>query len=129
MKRLIACLLLAFAPLCAEARVLTVSWTNPTTNTDGTPLPPTGPHWHPENIREVQVQIGTCNGSAFGSVVGYVVAYWGANTVRTYDISPGVWCIRAIVRNVAGYSSASSNVVRVLIDSGTSNPVIGLSAQ
>lgn len=96
--------------MCASAA--TITWTNPTTRTDGSAL--TG-------AVSTRVEWGTCNGAAFGSAVGEKTA---TGTSTTVTLPAGSYCFRAFTRDSAGLESAASNVIAKLIPAAPPNPPV-----
>lgn len=89
----------------AQAAKITVSWTNPSTNTDNTPL---------TDLSYVIVEWGTCNGTAFDVMKGsaLIVTTEVGKTMKTFIYPTGLTkvCVRAQVFNMKGIASAYSNV-------------------
>lgn len=100
----LACLVVA-AP--AFAAKVPVTWTNPSTNTDGSAL---------TDLASVTVQWGSCSGSAFGTLQNSVTVPTAAPgaAMKTYiypvDLSPV--CVEAYATNTSGAHSAPSNVAQ-----------------
>lgn len=102
------CLLVAGV---VQAAVRTVSWVNPTTNTDGSALPAT-------QITSTTVVWGTSSAAMTNSKV-----VTGAATSTTIDLAPGTWFVGA--RTTAnGNTSLVSNIVQVVIPQPTPNPPV-----
>lgn len=99
-----ALLLLALAGTAHAAKVK-VSWTNPSTNTDGSAL---------TNLSYIEIEWGTCNGTAFGikqaSMLVVTSAAGAAMTGFVYPTGLTQVCIRAFAVNAPGAKSAYSNV-------------------
>lgn len=99
-----ALLLFALAGTAHAAKVK-VSWTNPYTNTDGSAL---------TNLSSVEVEWGTCNGTAFGvkqaSILIATTAAGAPMTAFVYPTGMTKVCIRAFVMNTTGGRSVYSNV-------------------
>jgi len=96
----------------AFAGEATITWTNPTTRTDGSAL--TG-------AISTRVEWGTCNGSSFGSAVGEKIA---TGTSTTVTLPAGSYCFRAFTRDSANVESAASNVIAKLIPAAPPNPPV-----
>lgn len=101
-----------FATTCAIAATATVSWAMPTQNTDGSAIPVGGIG----SIDFTKVQIGTCNGSGFDSVLGEVIVPAPNTSTTISEIEPGTYCFRAFVTNTYGSESAASNVASKVFD-------------
>lgn len=104
MRRLIAFLLLAFCAQAHAAKVL-VRWTNPSTNTDGSPL---------TDLASVTVQWGSCDGTAFGTLQNSATLQTttpGATaSTWAFPVNLSPVCIRAYATSSAGTVSGFSNV-------------------
>jgi hypothetical protein len=115
MKRLL--LLLLIAPV-AQAGVV-VSWDNPTTNTDGTPIPATGT----AALASTRVEWGTCSAPlVFGSKIAEVSVLQPATSVDIGTLSSGTYCVRVYARNNGGGESAPSVVQSKTISISVPNP-------
>lgn len=90
----------------ADAADLSVAWSLPTQNTDGSAIPTTGDG----ALTATRVEWGSCSGSAFGTKAGEVTVALPATSARLTGIEPGTWCVRAFARNGYGAESAASNV-------------------
>lgn len=120
------CLLASVAALalCAsmsEAATVPVSWTPPTTNTDGSAIAASGPG----SLTSYRVEYGTCVGGAFGTKAGEVTRAAPA-TGTTLNLQPGTTCVRVFVSNTFAKESAASNVSAKVIDSPTPSPPTNL---
>jgi hypothetical protein len=117
--------LLAVALVCgigiARADTVTVNWTPPTANTNGSAIAATGPG----SLTNYRVEYGTCVGSAFGVKAGEVTRAAPA-TGTTLNLQPGTTCVRAFVSNTFGKESAASNVTSKVIDQPVPNPPTNL---
>lgn len=112
MRSLIAGLVLAWLSIaCAQADTKTVTWTNPTTNTNGSAL-------SASSITRTTVYWGS---SASAMTSSKIVA--GAATSTTVDLAPGTWYVGAKT-TANGNDSALSNVVQVVIPQPTPNPPV-----
>jgi hypothetical protein len=109
------CLLVAgLIASVAQAATVTVTWTNPTANTDGSALPAT-------QITRTTVVWGASASALTGSKV-----VTGSASSTTIDLAPGTWFVAA--RTTAnGNDSALSTVVQHIIVQPTPNPPTGLS--
>ena len=104
----------------ANAGTLTATWDNPTTNTDGTPIPDTGP----ESLQTWRIEYGTCSapgvfGVKAGELIRTRVVGGPPLTTVTNNLAPGNTCIRVFVANAAGNESTPSNVASKVIDAAT----------
>lgn len=117
MKMLMVAFLFLFLGV-AQATDVTVTWTNPTTNTDGSSIPATGPG----SLTGTRVEHGTCVGAAFGTANGEVTAAAGATSVVITGLAPATHCVRAFARNTYGTESAASNVFVKAISPPVPNP-------
>lgn len=99
-------LYIALLSLCgvAQAAKVQVSWKNPSTNTDGTPL---------TDLSYVIIEWGSCIGTTFGTMQSsrlIATTESGADmTSYVYPTGLSRVCIRALAVNMAGVSSAYSN--------------------
>lgn len=113
------CILLA--ALCiagiAQAATVTVTWVNPTTNTDDSAIPASGPG----ALTNARIEYGTCNGAAFGVKAGEVTRPQPA-TSTTLNLQPGTTCVRVFVSNTYGSESSSSNVGTKVVDAPIPRP-------
>jgi len=89
---------------------IAIIWTNPTMNTDGTPIQTTGP----SSITGTVIQIGTDNGGAFGTLVT-TLNVTGAASNFTTALNPGTYSVRAATKNAAGSQSGWSAVVTKVV--------------
>ncbi len=95
----------------AYAGTASITWTNPSTNVDGSPI---------GTITGTRIEYGTCNGgSTFGTKAGERLVT--AGTSATLSLSPGTWCVRAYTQTAAG-ESAPSNAVQAVIAAPLPNP-------
>lgn len=89
-------------------RTARISWTNPTTNTDGTPL---------TNLAGIRIHYGR-SADVLSSTVDVTPA--GRTTYTIEDLALGEWFFAARAYNSAGAESALSNTVSKTITEGTS---------
>jgi hypothetical protein len=115
MKRLLAFLAAGLLASVAYAAVLTATWTNATKNIDDTPIPASGPG----SIASTRIEIGTCNGTAFGTKVSEFTVQGVATTGQTPNLQPGTWCARAAHTNTYGVEGVWSNVAQKTIAAPT----------
>lgn len=127
MRKLIALLLVVIVGIAvaglAMAGTADLSWVNPTTNTDGSGIPATGP----DSLASTAVEWFQCAATTDP---------WPANPSRASIPAPATtyritgltggqrYCARAFAVNVAGGTAASSNVVTKVIPPTTPNPVV-----
>jgi hypothetical protein len=113
----------------AAAATITVTWSNPLTNTDGSTILDTGP----ESLNTWRIEYGTCVAGAFGVKAGEFVrtrAVGGAPlTTATNNVPPGLTCVRAFVANVSGVESDASNVSSRTVPASKPNPPTNVTAQ
>lgn len=96
--RLGGLLLLAIVSLSAAADTLSFTIAPTTTDEVGAPLPSTGPG----ALIEHKVELGTCAGVEFGTLLDHRVVQM-PNTKGKFDnLQPGVYCLRAFARNQFG---------------------------
>lgn len=117
-------------PPPAEAGTVVVSWTNPIQNTDNSAIPTT--QGDPEALQVWRIEYGTCNGTAFGSSLGFFTrARTTAGpelTSATQNLPAGQKCFRVFVSNTAGNESDASNVSAREIPAGKPKPVTNVQA-
>jgi hypothetical protein len=114
-KWLLLVLLLA-TPASQAAKIL-VTWVNPTTRTDNSPL---------TDLAFIRIEWGTCNGSLFGTLQSSVtVNQLPTRATQTYIYPSGLTqvCVRGFALDVHRIESISSNVsVKTLLPT-TGKPV------
>lgn len=98
----------------APLALIPILWTPPTQNTDGTPL---------TDLAGYRIEWGTCNGNAFGSLVGFREAAAGADSAAIVTSGMPEVCIRAFAINKAGVSSEASNVAKTTTPDKLGKPV------
>lgn len=109
----------------ARAATVTVSWTNPTTNTDTSSIPATGDG----SLQAWRIEYGTCTASnGFGTKAGEVVRNRTSPTgpqltSTTLNLQPSTTCIRAFVANTYNIESDPSNVVSKVVSPPKPGPV------
>jgi len=117
-KLISALMLLSVVGNFVEAATVTVSWTNPTTNTDGSAIPASGAG----SLTSVRLEYGTCGtGGTFGTKAGEVTRNMPVTTT-TLNLNPGTSCVRAFVSNTYGAESAASNVLTHVVNPPVPNP-------
>lgn len=121
MKRLIA-LLAGLLPIAVLAATATVSWAPPTTNTDGSAIPASGPG----SIASARVEWGSCSGAnVFGVRAGDVIVPAPATSTTIPDLAAATtYCFRVFARNTYGVESDASNVAAKLTPTPTPNPPV-----
>jgi len=121
MKRLLFAAVFFLAGV-ASAATVTITGTNPITNTDGSAIAVSGPG----SLTNARIEYGTCTaGNQFGTRVGDVsrppVAP-GASFSYSLNLDPGTSCVRVMVSNTYGNESAPSNVLSRVVPAPTPNP-------
>lgn len=109
-------LLLVSLVMCsrAHAGTATVSWTHPTTYTDGSALALT-------DISQTRIEYGTCAGTAFGTKAGEQIATGTATTVTITNLAVGTWCFRGYT-TAKGVESGPSVVASKVVPQAAPNP-------
>lgn len=119
MRKLLAVLALLIAPIgIAQAMDITVSWTLPTKNVDGTAIAAA------QAISFTRIEYGYCNGEAFGDFIGQVVVNVPATTTILKNLPNQIYCVRAYVTNVQSVQSDPSNVVKRGANTKPAPPVL-----
>ena len=108
----VALFLLAGSAFAGEA---TVTWTNPTTRTDGSALTAS-------QIGSTKIEWGTCQGSSFGTAAGSASAAGAATSLVVPNLSPGTYCFRAATIDTSGLQSAWSAVASKVVPVAPPNP-------
>ncbi len=103
----------------ADAATSVVSWTNPTTNTDTSPIVDTA--GDETRLESWRIEYGTCSApNVFGARIGDVVRMRPAGspplTSATLNTQSGVKCFRIYVANAVAQESDASNVTSRTID-------------
>lgn len=119
MKKILV--LALFAAGTANAATVTVTWTNPTTNTDSSAIPASGTG----SLSSARVEYGTCNGTSFGTKAGEVIRTMPV-TSTTLNLNPATHCIQVKVTNTYGNESDASNVAVKVIPAPTPRPPTNL---
>lgn len=116
----LAFLLILFFSWQAFAYNATVSWTNPTTNTDSTAIPASGPG----SLVSTRIEWGTCGaGGTFGIKASEVVVNQPAVSVVIPGFVAGqVACFQAFAKNTFLAESAASLVVAKVFPVPVPNP-------
>lgn len=112
-------LILALIAPLAVAAILNLSWTNATTNVDGTPIPATG-----TGSVTTRIEYGTCNAArdAIVTTLGTIDAPTGSTTAATPNLAPGTYCARAQHLNTYGVASVWTPVASRVIAAPQPNP-------
>lgn len=106
---------LAVVPVFAAP--VTVTWTHPTSYSDGSPLVVA-------DIASTTVEYGSCNGSSFGTKAGQVVVNGPAASAQI-ERPPGTHCFRAattVIASKGGGTSTFSNVASKVVPFPSPNP-------
>jgi len=119
MRAAIALVLLALAP-AATAATVTVDWTNPAFNTDGTPLAAS-------SITRTRIEYGTCAGAAFGTKAGEFVTAGAVITATSPNLAAGTYCFRAFT-TAGGVESDPTGAVQAVVAPPKPNPPANLRA-
>jgi len=98
----------------AFAGTATVTWTNPTTYTDGTAIA-TG------DISQTRIEYGSCNGAAFGTKAGEQTVTGAGTTLTINSLGAGTYCFRGFT-TAKGVESAASNVASKAVPQAAPNP-------
>lgn len=108
---------LACSAAHAQAASVTINWTLPSTNTDGSALSSTA-------ITGTRVEWGTCSSAGvFGTKAGESTTT-GAATSTVLTLGAGTWCFRAFTRSAAGESAASNVASRTIVAPVPSPPTL-----
>lgn len=103
----------------AFAADVAVTWTQPTTNTDGSSIPLSGAGAIVSN----RVEWGSCVGSAFGTAAGSQTIP-AATSYLVTGLAPATYCFRVTALNTYGSESAVSNVAQRAVAAPIPNPPI-----
>ena len=110
----LALLLLAGSAFAGQA---VVTWTNPTTRTDGSALTAA-------QIGSTEVEYGTCSGTAFGTPTGAQSVTGAATTLTVTNLAAGTWCFRARTVDTGSNHSAWSAVVSKVVPVAPPSPPV-----
>lgn len=115
----------------ANAGTLVLTWTNPTTNTDGSAIQTA--QGQPEALQTWRIEVGTCGaGGAFGTKTAEFTRTRAVGgqplTGATMNTAPGQSCARVFVANTAGGESDASNVVAKVIAPAVPSPPTNVQA-
>lgn len=108
----------------ATAATVAVSWVPPTTNTDTSAIPATGPG----SLVTYRVEYGTCSAPGVFGVKAGEVPRPAPATGTTLNLQPGTSCVRVFVNNTYGNESIPSNVASRVVDAPTPGPPTNLTA-
>ena len=103
----------------ADAATSVITWSNPTTNTDNSPIVDTA--GDETRLESWRIEYGTCSapnvfGTGIGSVIRPRVAGGPLLTSATLNTQSGVKCFRVYATNLIGVESDASNVASRTID-------------
>lgn len=115
----------------ADAATSVVSWVNPTTNTDNSPISDAA--GDETRLQSWRIEYGTCSapnvfGTSIGSVVRDRVAGGPLLTGATLNTQSGVKCFRVYVTNLAARESDASNVASRTIEAPQPRSPTGVTA-
>jgi len=127
MRQLFALLAGMCLSAAATAATVTITWTNPTTNTTatgGATIPDTGDG----SLASWRFEYGTCSApNVFGLKAGEIARPRASGgpvlTTTTVNLNPGTTCVRGYVANTYGVESATSNVVTRVVDPPQPGPI------
>lgn len=120
MKRILLLALL----LCPTAYAATIplSWTPPTTATDGSALTGTAV------LTQYRVEYGSCVGTGFGTKAGEFTVTAPAASATSPNLPAGTYCFRVYSRNAGGESLVSNVTSPKTIPVAPPNPPTNLTA-
>lgn len=111
MKKLLLALVLLGGQTLSSAATVTVTWTPPTTNTDDSTIPSSGPG----ALKTYRIEYGTCSApGVFASKVGEVTRAAPASST-VLNLNPGTTCVRVFVANTYDVESDASNVATSVV--------------
>ena len=113
MKFLIPFLLLLSG--LANAGQVVATWTNPTSNTDGTALAPA-------QIQRTEIQYSTSSTFATPATPAIATANGSITTLTILDLAPGQWYFRARTTSTSGRTSVWSNSIGRVVPAPPSVP-------
>lgn len=99
----------------AFAGEATVTWTNPTTRTDGSALAAS-------QIGSTKIEWGTCQGSSFGAAAWSASAVGAATSLVVQNLPAGTCCFRAATIDTSDLQSAWSAVASKVVPIAPPNP-------
>lgn len=123
MHKFIALLALLFFTVAAEARIVTGTWTNATTDTTGAPLATSGPG----ALASTRMEWSLCSapgifGTLLGATTTAVTAPGAVQSSATPNLAPGVYCFRTQHLTVDGTASAFTATIQVTIQTPSPRP-------
>lgn len=126
---LAGCSLLHSPP--ADAATSVVSWVNPSTNVDNSPISDAA--GDETRLESWRIEYGTCSApNVFGSSLGSIVRARAVGgpllTSATLNTQSGVKCFRVFVSNLAARESDASNVSSRTIDAPTPRAPTGVTS-
>lgn len=121
MKKILA---LSLALLAPAAFAVQLNWTAPTTNTDDTPIPATGPG----ALDSYRIEYGTCAGGAIGTKTGEVVVPATARTHTVAGLAAGTWCFAIRAHNNQNEESDRSNTTTAVVALPKARPLSAVAA-
>lgn len=107
----------------ANATTLTVTWTHPTSNVDGTPIPASGAG----SLVSTRVEYASCGSVAgtFGTKVGEIIVNVPATSASIGSLAANTcYAVRAYSKNTYGSESGPSNVTTKVTPTPVPNPPI-----
>lgn len=118
-------------PPRAQGATVVISWVNPVTNTDDTPIPTA--QGEPEALQAWRIEYGSCTATGeFGIRIGEFTrtrATLGpALESATQNLPPGQKCFRVYVSNTFGVESGASNVAAREVPAATPRPPTNVTA-
>lgn len=127
---LAGCSLLHSPP--ASAGTSTLTWVNPTTNLDASPIVDNGTD--ETSLASWRIEYGTCSApGVLGTKVGEVIRtrpVGGASlTTAVLNTQSGLKCFRVLVKNLAGGESPPSNVASRTVEAPTPSSPTNVTAQ
>lgn len=126
MRKLIFLLILG-VPMSVSAGEAQLTWTQPTTNTDGSAIPASGTGRLVGN----RVEWGSCTGTApnygFGTKAGEQSFTTPTTAYTVPNLAPGTYCFRAYASTTYGESGPSGVAAKVILPP-IPNPPTGLTA-
>ncbi len=111
MKHFIRAFALLLFASAASAATVTVTWTPPTQNTDGSTIPATGEG----SLKTYRIEYGTCSAPGVFAVKAGEVTRPAPATGIVLNLNPGTTCVRAFVANTYDQESDASNVATSVV--------------
>lgn len=94
-----------------------VTWTNPTTRTDGSTFPSS-------QIGSTEVEYGLCSGGTLVTTTGAQAVTGAATTLTILSLPAGTWCFRARTVDTGNVHSGWSAVVSKVVPVAPPNPPV-----